>query len=344
MNCGNGNGYGATSAATIEGTLIPVCCGRGDYGLSGRSASCGHRSPHHRPACLILQSASRSKWSTGKPQSAAAQLGQHDLHLALPNAELAQGEKTLAWASTSPSEIGLPLGGAIGMPEGDGPLPPALDEQLTAVGRSVMRRAQRQEIRGLVAAAFGARLDMVHVDEGRVMAARDAAAALIARKHGASQRGRDALLGARARTGVGGIGSVGSIGSVGLLRWRCVRGGLVLAAARRAHVDLVRILTGRTSVDAGVLIGSPDLSNARHEGQALAQVLHIARGHVDDRRIDGHELACRGLCAAAASRADAERDLVAAAPLVRRAAEDVASHREQGGVVVQSASGQASQL
>ena len=48
----------------------------------------------------------------------------------------------------------------------------ALDEQLAAMDGAVMRSTQRQEVRGLVAAAFGAGLDVMDVDERRVGAAR----------------------------------------------------------------------------------------------------------------------------------------------------------------------------
>lgn len=133
-------------------------------------------------------------------------------------------------------------------------------EQLAAVGRSMVRRAQRQEIRDLVVAAFGAWMNMVHVDEHRVVAARNAAAVFVAREHGTSQRGRDAFLGARPRTGVGGVGSVG------LLRRSGVRGRLVPATARRAHAGLARGLT----VEARVLIG--------HPGRGCAPVLVRTRG------------------------------------------------------------------
>ena len=79
----------------------------------------------------------------------------------------------------------------------------SLDEKLAAMDGAVMSSAQRQEVRRLVAAAFGAGLDMVDVDERRVGAARGATAALVAREHGATQRRRDALFGARERPIIG---------------------------------------------------------------------------------------------------------------------------------------------
>jgi hypothetical protein len=92
---------------------------------------------------------------------------------------------------------------------------------------------------------------------------------------------------------------------------------------------------GRDNIDARVLIGSPERGGA---GQELAEVLRVARGHGDDGRFDRHELASCWLRAAATDTADAERDLVAAAPLVAWPAENVAGHREQDGVVVQATS------
>ena len=65
-------------------------------------------------------------------------------------------------------------------------------------------------------------------------------------------------------------------------------------------------------------------------------MLRVTRRHVDDRCVDRHGLACRELLTAAANSAYVEGDLVAAAPLVARAAEDVTSQSEQQSVVVQA--------
>jgi hypothetical protein len=92
---------------------------------------------------------------------------------------------------------------------------------------------------------------------------------------------------------------------------------------------------GRDDVEARILIGGPKRGSLRQE---LAEVLRVARGHGDDGRFDRHELAYCWLRAAATDTSDAERDLVAAAPLVAWPAENVAGHREQDGVVVQATS------
>jgi len=65
-----------------------------------------------------------------------------------------------------------------------------------------VRGAQDQEVRRFIATAFCAWPHVVHVDEGRVGAARHRAALSVAREHGAPQRRRHALSGA-ARTAVG---------------------------------------------------------------------------------------------------------------------------------------------
>jgi hypothetical protein len=119
------------------------------------------------------------------------------------------------------------VGSAIGMPETERAISLEVDEQLAAMDGSVVSRAKPQKIRCLVATAFGARLDMVHVDERRVGAARHRASVSIAREHGAPQRGRDALPGA-ARTDLGAGGSLwrGRVGRVG---------GVVLSSAVCAH-------------------------------------------------------------------------------------------------------------
>jgi hypothetical protein len=81
-------------------------------------------------------------------------------------------------------------------------------------------------------------------------------------------------------------------------------------------------------------MGCPERGSA---GRELAEMLVVAGGHGDDRRLDRHELAGRQLRAAATDAADAERNLVAAAPFVTRPAEHVTRHRQQDGIVVQAA-------
>jgi hypothetical protein len=117
----------------------------------------------------------------------------------------------------APRHEGIAVGSAVRMPEAERASALAVDEQLAAMGGSVVSRAQGQKIGRLVATAFGARLDMVHVDERRVGAARHRASVSIAREHGAPQRGRDTLPGA-ARTDLGAGGSLrpGRVGRVAL--------------------------------------------------------------------------------------------------------------------------------
>ena len=129
----------------------------------------------------------------------AAQLGQHILHLTLAKSEVAQRGEDLGMHVDESRRCRAAVGGAIGVPEGEGLLRPTVDEQFAAMGGSMMSRAERQEIRGLMPTPFGPRLNMVHVDECRMGAARHAATVSIAGEHGATQRRRDALLGARAR-------------------------------------------------------------------------------------------------------------------------------------------------
>src|SRR5689334_2875837 len=54
--------------------------------------------------------------------------------------------------------------------------------------------------------------------------------------------------------------------------------------------------------------------------QVLSEVPRVAGRHLHDRRVDRNELAARDLGAAAAGGADAERDLVTAAPVIARPA------------------------
>jgi hypothetical protein len=71
-------------------------------------------------------------------------------------------------------------------------------------------------------------------------------------------------------------------------------------------------------------------------GQEPAQLLRVTRRHGDDRGVDRHELARCRLRPAATSLANAERDLIAAAPFVARPAEHLTGHGEQDGVIVQA--------
>lgn|GEM_PF-6625989 len=60
------------------------------------------------------------------------------------------------------------------------------DEQIASMARPMMSAAQREQVVRLMAAAVPPRAKMMHVDEGRVAAARYLAAMLIACEHGAT--------------------------------------------------------------------------------------------------------------------------------------------------------------
>ena len=157
-----------------------------------------------------------------------AQLGEHGLHLGFAEAEVAQGGEDLGVCVDALRDERVAVGSAIGVPEAERTIALDVNEQLAAMGGSMVRRAQDQEVRRFIATAFCAWPHVVHVDEGRVGASRHRAAASIAREHGASQRRRDALSGA-ARTDVGGS----------LRRGRVGRDGGGLSPALRVHVGVV---------------------------------------------------------------------------------------------------------
>ena len=58
--------------------------------------------------------------------------------------------------------------------------PRTIDDELSAMGRAVVGAAEGDEVFGSMKAAFGPQVKMMHVDEGAVAAARDAAAAVVA--------------------------------------------------------------------------------------------------------------------------------------------------------------------
>ena len=69
----------------------------------------------------------------------------------------------------------------------------SFDAQPSAVKRSMVRGAKREEIVELFGAAFGTEPQMMDVDEGRMPAPGHLATAAVASLHGAPARGRDAL-------------------------------------------------------------------------------------------------------------------------------------------------------
>ncbi len=169
------------------------------------------------------------------------QLGEHGLHLTLAKAEVAQGGEDLGVCVDAAWVYWVPVSGAIRVAEDQSTVAVALDEQLAAMDGSVMASAKRQQIAGLVATAFCAWLNMMHVDERRMGAAWSAATPLVAREHGATQRWWDALLSAPTRTDIGACGSLLQVGVDGAP----FGNGSFLSRARCVHVDVVWPLVGR---------------------------------------------------------------------------------------------------
>ena len=173
----------------------------------------------------------------------AVQLGEHGTHLALAKAEVAQGGEDLGVCVGAPWVYWVAVSGAVRMAEAQSAVGLVVNEQLAAMGGSVMASAERQKVGGLVATTFCAWLNMMHVDERRVGAAWGAATASIALEHGATQSWRDALLGARARTDIGRV-------HVGAPRALMGRGAFVAVSVGSGLSTLLRV-----SVRDGVLVG-----------------------------------------------------------------------------------------
>jgi hypothetical protein len=103
-----------------------------------------------------------------------------------------------------PRRVDLAVGAAVGVEEaqtGCVALDVPLQDEVTSMDGPMVRPAEGAQVRGLVGAAFGARHDVVKVEERRVLAARYAAAMLVTGKHGPAQRRRNGLAGACARMG-----------------------------------------------------------------------------------------------------------------------------------------------
>jgi hypothetical protein len=128
---------------------------------------------------------------------ACEQLGQHGLDIALAEAEVSQARIDLALSIDDPGVDVTPVGGAVGVPEYHGSVDLKLDAELAAVGGTVVRSAQGEEVVRVVSTALRSGHDVMHVDEGRVRATGYTAAVLIARQHRASQGRRDTLFGTR---------------------------------------------------------------------------------------------------------------------------------------------------
>jgi hypothetical protein len=160
------------------------------------------------------------------------------------------------------------------------------------MSRTVVRSANGDDVFGVVATAFGARNDVVNVDEHCVGASRNATAMSISREHGTAHGGRNILFGASDRrrecdgTSYSGFS-------------RRVTGALA-GRSRGAHVNVIR--GGCRSGVAGTRFNF----GAR---QQWTDVLAIAFSHGHDRVHDGDELAAAEV-ASATSAADGERDLI----------------------------------
>ena len=203
----------------------------------------------------------------------AAQLGEHRLHLAFAKAELAQGGEDLGVRVDEPWRHRVPVSGAVSMAEDQSSVVLPRDEQLAAMDGSAMSSAQGQKVFGLVATAFCARLDVMHVDERRVRAARGAATVLVAGEHGPAQGRWGALLGA-------GAGAGGCAGSAR------PRGRALTSDASCTFVAASVGMPPRLSASAsGVAFSLPPA--ARRPAAGATEVLRVAGGHLDDRRVDG---------------------------------------------------------
>jgi hypothetical protein len=143
---------------------------------------------------------------------------------------VAQGGEDLGVGVDALRDERVAVGSAIGMPEAERAIAGEVDEQLAAMGGSMVRRAQDQEVRRFIATALCAWLLVVNVDEGSMGASRHRAAVSLTREHGAPQSRRDALSGASRMH----MGSGGS-----LLRGRVGRDASVARApALRAHMGV----------------------------------------------------------------------------------------------------------
>ena len=90
----------------------------------------------------------------------------------------------------------MAVGSAIGVLKTKARRSAAGDDEQTVVHGAMMRRAEHDEVIGVVTAALRAQLEVVHVDEGRVPAPGDDAAALVAAEDVTAERWRDCLRGA----------------------------------------------------------------------------------------------------------------------------------------------------
>jgi hypothetical protein len=193
-------------------------------------------------------------------------------------------------------------------------------DEPTVMHGAVMRRAEHDEVIGVVRAALRAQLEVMHVDEGRVPAPGDDAAAFIAAEDVAAERWGDGLRGA--------VGDV---------------------PARDAHLWPF----WRTRVG----LGTPFRFGWRPGAFYVTDVLRVTPRHLHDGRVYLEPFAASVLKAAPAAFAQRERELVARSAGVGAdavsavyglcalhglsalhglpAAEDVTRHEQEGRVIVQ---------
>ena len=100
-------------------------------------------------------------------------LSEHGPDLALAKAEAAQSRKKLARNVDRLGLLHLAVFRAIRMPESNAPAGVALDDELAAMRGAVVGSTQGDEVAGFVPAAFGAQLDVMHVQEDAVSASRN---------------------------------------------------------------------------------------------------------------------------------------------------------------------------
>lgn len=111
------------------------------------------------------------------------QLGKRHTDLGLTKTEPAQGGEDLGVCVERVGSIELAVGAAIGVLEGR-VRRGTLDGELAAMDRTVVNAADGEDIFGRVPATFGAELDVMQVEVQGVLAAGDAAAAVITQQHG----------------------------------------------------------------------------------------------------------------------------------------------------------------
>ena len=90
----------------------------------------------------------------------------------------------------------MAVGSAVGVLKAKARRRDASDDESTVVHGAMMGRAEHDEVIGVVRAALRAQLEVMHVDEGRVPAPRDDAAAFVAAEDVTAERWGDCLGGA----------------------------------------------------------------------------------------------------------------------------------------------------